>query len=117
MAYALPSIKVAEGYFRDDCTISRYTIRTKSLYEETLPIIISSKFSGHSNERKLKPRVDWLNLPSIKVAEGYFRDDSGDSINNVKFYMIRSVSPLPICNAASGSCNQSERALQKAHVL
>jgi len=38
-------------------------------------------------------------LPAIKVAEGvtycYFRDDSGDSINNVKFFIIRSVSPLP----------------------
>ena len=38
-------------------------------------------------------------LPAIKVVEGvtycYFRDDSGDSINNVKFFMIRSVSPLP----------------------
>jgi hypothetical protein len=38
-------------------------------------------------------------LPAIKVAEGvtycYFRDDSGDSINNVKFFMIRSVSSLP----------------------
>jgi hypothetical protein len=48
------------------CTISRYTIRTKRLYEEILSIIISSQFSGHSNERKRKPLVDWLKMTSLQ---------------------------------------------------
>ena len=51
--------------------MSRYTIRIKSFYEETLPIIILSQFSVHSNESKWKPRVDWLKMTS------FFRLSSG----------------------------------------
>jgi hypothetical protein len=40
-----------------------------TLYEETLPIIISSQFSGHSNERKWKPRVDWLKMTSLQGVQ------------------------------------------------
>ena len=31
-------------------------------------IIISSQFSGHPNERKWKPRVDWLKMISLQGA-------------------------------------------------
>jgi hypothetical protein len=31
-------------------------------------IIISSQFSGHSNERKWKPRIDWLKMTSLQGA-------------------------------------------------
>jgi hypothetical protein len=31
-------------------------------------IIISSQFSGHSNERKWKPSVDWLKMTSLQGA-------------------------------------------------
>ena len=32
-------------------------------------IIISSQFSGHSNERKWKPRVDWLKMTSLQLSK------------------------------------------------
>ena len=47
--------------YKKVCTISRYVIRTNSVYEETLPIIISSQFSGHSS-------VDWLKMTSLQGA-------------------------------------------------